>query len=275
MLSGMSEVLGSLDDSKRKNIEGQIGFFDLSGETSAQSEPEIPFLEEFPENELLTMEKETTGLFLSGHPMFEYTDKAKKLKCTEISQLVADDDERTLGDSDRVRVMGIITSLKKKITKNNSEMAYVTVEDTTGAIEILVFPKIYQTYYHLLKDGKIYIFSGRLSIREDEEPKIICDTVETAESFNTVSDSTDNNCTAKPQKKKRHGLFLKFSDENDAKISIAEKYLAIFDGNTPLYYYFEKDKRYLQQPSDRGVYINEPLIRELKKLLGDENVAVQ
>ena len=275
MLSGMAEVLGSLDDSKRKNIDGQIGFFDLSGETSAQSEPEIPYLDEFPENELLTMEKETTGLFLSGHPMFAYTDKAKKLKCTQISFLVADDDERILGDSDRVRVMGIITSLKKKITKNDAEMAYVTVEDTTGAIEILVFPKIYQTYSHLLKDGKIFVFSGRLSIREDEEPKIICDTVETTESFDTVQVSPDNNSSEKPQRKKRHGLFLKFSDENDSRINIAEKYLSIFDGNTPLYYYYEKDKRYLQQPSDRGVYINEPLVTELKKLLGENNVAVQ
>ena len=70
-------------------------------------------------------------------------------------------------------------------------------------------------------------------------------------------------------------IFLKFSDENDSRINIAEEYLSIFDGNTPLYYYYEKDKRYLQQPSDRGVYINEPLVTELKKLLGENNVAVQ
>ncbi|MCQ2480454.1 MAG: DNA polymerase III subunit alpha, partial [Clostridia bacterium] len=143
MLLGMNEILSSLDDSRRRNLEGQIGLFDTGVSSEPISEPTLKFIEEYPANELLSMEKETTGLFLSGHPMFAYTEKVKELKCADIGNLNSEDGG--FSDNDRVRIMGIITSVKKKITKNDTTMAYVTVEDTTGSIELLIFPKVYQS----------------------------------------------------------------------------------------------------------------------------------
>lgn len=268
MLSGMNDILSSLDDSRRKNIDGQLGLFDMGNTQLESSEPDLPLLSEFSSSELLTMEKETTGLFLSGHPMFAYTEKAASLGCTPVNAIF--DDETTLSDGDRIKIMGIITSYKKKITKNDTTMAYVTVEDTFGSVELLVFPKIYDGYAHILKDGEIFIFHGRVSIREDEDTKIICDSVERPE--NAVISKPN---VAQTQKKKRHGLFLKFENEQDPRIKRAEKYMLIFDGNTPVYYYFNETKKYALQPASRFVALNDPLVRELKKLLGENGVATQ
>ena len=203
--------------------------------------------------------------------MLEYTDVAEKLKCTPIIEITDEDDtSKRIFDGDNIKIMGIITSCKKKITKNDSTMAYVTVEDTSGSIELLVFPKVYDTYANVLKDGEIFVFTGRVSIREDEEPKVICSTVKRPEDGTAAKKSAESS-----QKKKRHGLFLKFNDENDINIVKAEKYLSIFDGNTPLYYYYNSTKKYALQPTSKFVYINEPLIKELRNLLGDSNVVAQ
>ncbi len=266
MLSGMNEILASLDNNRRRNIDGQLGLFDIGNSDIENSEPDLPLLDEFSSSELLTMEKETTGLFLSGHPMFAYTDKAKLLGCTPINRIF--DDENTLSDGDRIKVMGIITSYKKKITKNDTTMAYITVEDIYGSVELLVFPKIYDGYSHIIKDGEIFVFNGRISIREDEDTKIICDTVEKADAALVTSSQTST-------KKKRHGLFLKFDSESDPRIFRAEKFIRIFDGTMPVYFYFNDTKKYVLQSTSKFVAINDPLIRELKNLLGDSGVAIQ
>ena len=91
MLSGMNDILSSLDDSRRKNIDGQLGLFDFGNSQLESSEPDLPLLDEFSSSELLTMEKETTGLFLSGHPMFAYTEKAESLGCTPINSIFDED----------------------------------------------------------------------------------------------------------------------------------------------------------------------------------------
>ncbi len=270
MLSGMEEILSSLDNSSRKNIDGQLGFFDI-GNDIEEKEPKLQIIPEFSSSELLTMEKEITGLFLSGHPMFAYTELSQKFKCTPVCKITDEDENsKEFFDGDKIQLMGIITSYKKKITKNDTTMAYVTVEDTTGSVELLVFPKVYDTYAHILKEGEIFVFSGRVSVRDDEDTKVVCLSVSTPEDF-----STKNQNKSVSQKKKRHGLFLKFNDENDPNIEKAEKYLRIFDGNTPLYYYFNSSGKYSLQNSSKFVFVNEPLLDELKKLLGSSNVVSQ
>ncbi len=273
MLLGLGEIITALDTSRRNNIEGQIGFFDSGSVSSEISEPRIQLMDEFPANELLSMEKEITGLFLSGHPMFAYTEKADKLGCAQIGTIVNDEDS-SFSDGEHIRVMGIITSVKKKITKNDTTMAYVTVEDTTGSIEMLVFPKIYLTFSHMLREGIVYVFDGRVSLREDEEPKIICDVIDYPDSVSSSFNKVDNFKAPKKQpSKKKKGLFLRFDSEDDERIKKASEYLDIFDGNFPVYFYYNDTKKYFLLPREKFISENEPLIRELKKLLGDENVA--
>ena len=162
---------------------------------------------------------------------------------------------------------------KKKIIKNDTTMAYVTAEDTTGSVELLVFPKVYLALSHMLQEGRVMVFSGRVSVREDEDTKIMCDNIEYPE--NASSAPQKNAETGSGSSKKRKGLFLRFSSEEDGRIAKAEQYLAIFDGSTPLYFYFNDTKSYKLQPAGKFVSPNEPLIRELKNLLGENNVALQ
>ncbi len=276
MLLGMEDILSNLDTSRRQNIAGQIGFFDMDNSSVSHSEPKLPALDEFPESQLLSMEKETTGMFLSGHPVFAYNEKVKELKCSYIENIVSDDTGKYC-DGTHIRIIGIITAVKKKITKNDTTMAYVTVEDTTGSIEVILFPKVYQQLSHYLKEGVVYVFTGRVNAREDEDSKIVCDLIENPDVAFAPKDN-DKEKHRKPsdyQTKIKKGIFLRFDSEEDNRILKAEQYMAIFEGSIPVYYYFNDSKRYVLQSKNKFVSDNEPLINELKKLLGEENVALR
>ena len=278
MLMGMNEIIDELDSKKRRNVEGQIGLFDSIGGES-HSETALRFFEEFPRSELLAMEKSTTGLYLSGHPMADYSELASEMSCVRIAELANNEEnERSCHkDGERTKIMGIITDVKKKITKSDTTMAFLNVEDTSGSIEVIVFPKILMENSTLLEDGRVLVFYGRLDLRDEEPSKLICEhiyTLETAKDYYLRKGSAAKETSA-PSKKKRSGLFLKFPTEFTPEQAQTEKLLAIFDGRTPLYYYFADTGKYVLQPSDRSVDVNEPLINELKRVLGEENVVFQ
>ena len=278
MILGMNEIIDDLDNKRKRNVEGQIGLFDVGfGNDSAESaEPQLKYADEFPHNELLSMEKETTGLYLSGHPMTQFTEISEKFRCAKIGELLEAGSEQgsKYKDGERVKTMGIITHVKKKVTKSDTTMAFLDVEDITGSVETVVFPKTLLENSPLIAEGNVLVFSGRLDVREDEPPKLICENILTAEkALERIGTSAPQN--SEPQKKKRSGLFLRFSSENCAEMLQAEKLLAIFDGRTPLYYYFMDTKKYVPMPFERFVDINEPLLNELKNVLGDENVVLQ
>ena len=278
MLMGMNEIIDELDSKKRRNVEGQIGLFDSIGGES-HSETALRFFEEFPRSELLAMEKSTTGLYLSGHPMADYSELAAEMSCVRIAELANNEEnERSCHkDGERTKIMGIITDVKKKITKSDTTMAFLNVEDTSGSIEVIVFPKILMENSTLLEDGRVLVFYGRLDLRDEEPSKLICEhiyTLETAKDY-YLRKGSESKATSASSKKKRSGLFLKFPTEFTPEQAQAEKLLAIFDGRTPLYYYFADTGKYVLQPSDRSVDVNEPLINELKRVLGEENVVFQ
>ena len=175
--------------------------------------------------------------------------------------------------------MGIITHVKKKVTKSDTTMAFLDVEDITGAIEVVVFPKTLLQNSPLIAEGNVLVFSGRLDVRDDEPPKLVCEFMSSAEEAlkaapiqqaeKTVTQAEQQN------KKRRSGLFLRFSTEGCAEQKQAEKLLAIFEGKTPLYYYFNDKKEYRTMPVSAFVDVNEPLLKELKAVLGDENVVLR
>lgn len=279
MLMGMGNIIDELDNKRRNNVDGQIGFFDsgFAGD-SVSHEPELPYVNEFPKNELLAMEKETTGLYLSGHPMAAYREFAASIRCAEIADLMeAQENLSAYSDRDRIKIMGIINTVKKKITKSDTTMAFLTVEDVTGSMEVIVFPKTLTEYAQLLAEGEIAVFTGRLDLREDEPPKLICEFVsnpdEAKKRFGAVAG--ESNGAAQPTKHKRRGLFIKFPTSDCPEMVQAEKLVKIFDGNVPLYYYFEDTKEYKKFSSDRFVDVNEPLIQELKRVAGEKNVVIQ
>ncbi len=273
MMNSIDSILEDLETSKKRNVDGQIGFGDLTSGFDQQDyitpvSFSYPESDEFTPEQLLRYEKEVSGMYLSGHPMTKYKNISESLKCARISDIL-DTETSKYKDNDRVIILGLVSSVKKKITKNDSTMAFVTIEDTTGAIESIVFPKTLMEKPSVFFEGNILLFHARVSMREDEDTKLVCEAVESCPSEESLSVKTQSVNTPK---KKAKGLFLRFDTSDSPQISYCVKLLTIFDGNTPLYFYFNDKKEYKKNPIMQGIDVNNVLLRELRKILGDSNV---
>lgn len=278
MLTNLPEIIDGLDMQKRKNVDGQIGLFDLGNDSSISGEPTHKSCDEFPKLQLLSMEKEMTGLYLSGHPMSEYSELSQQLNSDNLAVLAETDLDSSgkYHDGSSVKILGIITAVKKKTTKSDNTMAFLTFEDVHRAIEVIVFPKLLLNFSDLLYVGNVIYLCGRLSLREDEEPKIVLDSAALPEKLINQTPKNKNvvsqNQTESAKKVKR-GLFIRFSEKNEEKLKKTSNLISIFEGMLPVYYYFEDTKQYEQ--SNLFTDYNEPMIRELKNINGDKNVIVQ
>ena len=280
--------MDSLETEKRKNLEGQIGLFGLVENETEEEAAVIPAAEDYSPEEKLRLEREVTGMYLSGHPMAAYRTAYDRGMAARIDRIIASAAGETdaYRDEQRVNVLGIISSIKKKITKSNSSMAFVTLEDMYGSIEVLVFPSVFENYMNLIREGAIVLVRGRVSFTEEKDPKILCDAVETPptseamESFRGRAYVQEQQRTAQPAPKQdkpvsNPGLYLKVKDMNWEPYIKAMKYIEVFDGPHNVYIYDLSRKKLVRAPVRYNVDINDILIRELKKLLGDGNVAIK
>lgn len=266
MLYMLPVIVGELDADKNRNVAGQIGFFDEGSQFSDMNIIKAPDFDELPRKELLTFEKEITGLYISGHPMDEFKDVAKKIKADAISEIVETDGSfgSRYKDNCRVKIYGIISRVEKKTTKNNSVMCFVTLEDISASVECIVFSKLYADRVTQLQAGNVIVVNGRLSLREEKEPTVICETIE-PNPYNVIKYDT-------PEKKQRKGLFLRIESRDSAlKIKLDEifRYNA---GTTDLYYYYSDTKKYEYAGE---ISFNDALSKKLSELLGKENVVVR
>ena len=274
MLSGADSVLDYLEQDKRQNLEGQIGFFGTAREQERE-EFKIADMPDLSRPDKLAMEKEVTGMYLSGHPMASYLDRYDALHASRIGDILEDVREQggRWRDGTAVTVLAIITKVRMKVTKSNSAMAFVTVEDMFGSLEMLVFPRILSEYAALISEGKILKIDGHVSAREEEEPKLICEALSEIPSGDAPPRSPVRPAPAR-RTGPAPGLYLKVPSKDDPLYEKAKKYLAVFDGPTPLYIYFTDPGKLMLAPAFMRVDVNDVLIRELKKLLGDKNVAI-
>jgi len=272
MCAVIDPIIEELDNTKRRNVEGQIGFGDLSSGSAAEpteskSSFAYPPAEEFSPEMLLKYEKEVAGMYLSGHPMAQYRELSKALKCAQIGDIAAE--ESRYKDNDRVLLLGLITSAKKKITKSDATMAFLNFEDMTGSIEVIVFPKTLIEKPTMFHEGNILLLHGRVSMREDEDTKVVCEAVEPCPSSVPAEAAK---APTQEKKKAARGLFLRFDTASSPQIEYCRKLLNIFDGAVPLYYYFVDTKEYKRNPIGQNIDVNDVLLRELRKILGESNV---
>ena len=273
MLASVNLVMDSLDDDRHRNLEGQMGFFDTP-ETAGQK-VEIPRLDEFTSSEKLAMEKEVTGMYLSGHPVSEYSDLFRRKAVVSMGEIQKDAAEHgdRFRDGNRVRVLGAVQSVKQKLTKSSGTMAFVTLEDLFGSMELLVFPNVYSRSHTLLREGQIVLAEGRISLTEEKDTKLVCDRIDPPPLPGQALSSGES-----PQQPKKHssrpGLYLKVPGKDSREYRKAMQYIAIFDGPTELYLYFQDTGKLVRAPAVYRVDANPVLVRELKRLLGSENVVL-
>ena len=271
MLQALPVLVTNIEQQHRKTMYGQVGLFDVSDDFGYKFE--LPDVKEFPKTELLQMEKEMTGLYLSGHPMDKYEKYVENAGFAHTFDLIeaAKGVTGDIKDGGRVSICGIITHITVKQTKaNKANMAFVTIEDLYGTVEIILFPKQFLQYSSLVGEGNVIAVTGTLSIEEEKEPRVLADTV-------FKPDLNKIPAKEQPQQSKAHkrkGLFLKFDNPEDERIKKASIITSIFDGDLPLYYYYNDTKTYHLQPRNCFVSVNNTMIAELKNLLGDKNIAV-
>ncbi len=181
LLASFEGIIDTINDTSRKTMQGQVTMFDL-GNTDDEKIESMKYsfttLKEFDEKELLSMEKEMLGIYISGHPLDKIKESIQKVSTINTLQMLQMSEENNLNeDGKQVKYVGIITSIKKKYTKRNTLMAFMTVEDLYGSTEIIVFDSCYSKAQNILLDENIVLIDGRLSIREDEPVKIVANNI--------------------------------------------------------------------------------------------------
>lgn len=157
------EILAGIGHARKNNIEGQLNLFDMGGDESFQQTDELPSIREFPPKEKLAMEKEALGIYVSGHPLAEYEEQLRR-KISNTSMDFLPDEEGShhtqIEDSTKVIVGGMIAGVSVKYTRNNDKMAFITLEDFQGSMEIVVFPKVYEKCAPLLQEDAVLLIRG-------------------------------------------------------------------------------------------------------------------
>ena len=185
LMESFESILDTITSSNKKELEGQVNMFDLGGSDSKEMKYTFKEFPEYSRKELLFMEKEMLGLYISGHPLDNIRHQIEmqtninsfQMRQMENTDEIGEEIRQEIKDGQMVKYAGIITKIKKKYTKNNKLMAFLTVEDLYGPTEIILFESAYQNCANVLMEDNIVLVNGRLSVREDEETKIVANQI--------------------------------------------------------------------------------------------------
>ena len=255
-------MMDSIAASRKQNLEGQMGLFAML-EDEGPSKMDIPHKEEYSRAELMAMEKETTGIYLSGHPMDDYRKLLKNTHVLPIGDLM--DEEKRFQDDQIVSVAGIIQTVKTKTTRNNSVMAYVTMEDDTASIEMLAFASVLGQYGGYIRENSAVVVTGRLSLRDDKDPQILINRVR------PISDYASGRPQEAPRPQMPQTLYLRLPGEQGKLYPKIKAILNMFPGTQKTVLFFEDTRARRGTTCD----FRENMLRELKNVLGDGNVVLK
>lgn len=270
MLEASAYILEQLDDINRRNVSGQLGFFD-DPDTAQSSTPPLPSVEEFSYADLLAMEKEVTGLYLTGNPMKPYEAVHRALGAARIDRILdafSDDADMSFQDGQTVTLLGMLDRVQTKATRGGAQMAYALLEDSYGSLELVLFPRVLESCRSLLKTGQVVTVQGRLNAREDEAPKLLVSAVSAAPSPLSVPAET-----ATPRTVANPGLYLKIPSMNSDEWCRVQKLLRVFNGQVPVYLRSADTGKLIRTPAELWISPEPILIAELERALGKENVA--
>ncbi len=283
MLAVYEGAMDANQSTRKKNISGQVSLFDMFGQEEDSlfggADMSLPPMEDCPTRVRLQMEKDATGVYMTGHPLDDYREKLGELDFTT-ADLESQADQADGGmnlDGTHVELGGILTEVKGKATKKGDYMAFVTLEDMTGQIECLVFPRVFEKYQPLLQMDSIVVVSGRISAREEESPKLLAETITPLTEWKKTGGRREAQkeeqrsdaqiASAAPRK-----IFLRLTR---ADMDRARAVLALEAGSIPVYMHIPEEKLTLLCPKENWASGGENCIRRLKAELGDANVVMK
>ena len=290
MLRVYESMIEKAVEKGRNNLDGQLDIFSMPGLMIEAPTCEYPDIPEFGVREKLLMEREATGMYFSGQMLDEYSKHVELLAPDSIADLVGDDCDPV--DKSRVALAGIVTSVTLKSTKNGDRMAFFTLEDRMAEIECVAFARQYRDASYLIRQDNALYVVGTVSVREDEPPKLLINRVEALvedrqfrpeihkkaeEDVQKAVAASRENADQKPianaEKKAPARLFLRVPNAKSHEYHKALNLLEIFEGNFPSFFFFADEKRY--ETEARGVAVSDYVLRELRGLLGEENVILK
>ena len=257
--------------SERDFIEnGQMSLFGEE-EGGERYSPEIPAADEFDRRELLSMERDTAGIYFSGHPMSAYDEIAAALKTDSLSQIISDEAGR-YPDGKKVDILCMLGKIKIKTTRSNTQMAFVAIEDKYASAEMLVFPRVLDEFGALISEGAALRINGSVSRKDEDTVQIICDRALMIPQ--NVRAAASAKGTVPATKRTPPGLYLRIPDDKCEQYRRAMQIIDIFDGSTMLYIYFTDTRKLWRAPDSMRVDPNPVMLRELKKRIGEDNVSL-
>ena len=256
LISSYEGIIDQVQSGAKRMVEGQMSFFTEEFETEMDSEQEldIPRLPEYEPAFLLSLEKEMLGIYVSGHPLERYKNALRRTNLNT-SMLMEEQELEQNGifDGKEVEWLGVVTAVRTKVTKNNNIMAFVSAEDNYGALECLVFPNIYTRFKDKLAPERVVRFKGRLSMREDEQPKIVLD---------SVSDVQPDGEGGR--------IYIRITDENREGLNSLEQFMAAAPGECAVILYYERERGQVELKTK--IAGGADVLNGLKKLFGNEHV---
>ena len=253
------EILAGIGYDRKYTMDGQMNLFDMGGETSYRQEDTLPAIAEYPIREKLAMEKEALGIYVSGHPLAAYAEQLhKKISHGSNAFAAQEDGSAQVEDGTTVIVGGMITAVSVKYTKNNEKMAFVTLEDFQGSIEVVLFPKTYAKCAPFLLEDQVVLVRGRANVSADGDGKVIAHSVQSIEEGDAPS-----------------ALWLRLTEGERAPLGRITAILGKYQGTVPVYIYDEKTKQKMKAERSRWVTGEEALCEELRRILGEENVVLK
>ena len=257
LVASFESIIDTINDSNKKSMAGQVTMFDLGGNDEKLDEIKYTFnvMPEYPERELLKYEKEMLGIYISGHPLDKLRNQINKVSTINTMQILKMQEENDLSQDGRnVKYAGIITSVKKKFTKNNTRMAFVTIEDLYGSCEVIVFENCYAKCSNLLIEDSIVLVEGRLSVREDDSTTIIArEITELKENTSKILNLNITNLSEE-QKDKLRGIIKFFiGDKNNIMLQI------------------ENGENFAKAGA---IYLTDEILVEFEELIGKERVSI-
>ncbi len=259
MMQNFENIISGANNFKRNEVEGQ---FDLFGESSEDisSGYEIPYVEEYDTMTLLEYEKEVMGMYVSGHPLDAYKHLSIASKHTDISSFLLENEngEYIVPDNQKVHILGMMRSRKLFTTRNGGRMAFTVFEDATSSIEVIIFPNIFEANVSKLVNNSIFEIKGHISLKDDEEPKVIADEIIPLENFVL-------NC-------KKRNVCVKLKTDEKEKIDKIKKYASDNTGEGRLLFYLDDLKKITTLKGFESFDVTDESVSKLFDIAGNDNV---
>lgn len=260
------QVLDGIAVARKRNVEGQMDLFGMDeGETECAPLPALvlPDLPEYTLQKRMSMEKESTGLYLSGHPMDQYRELARQHGAVTIGSILTDfgreEGPQTYRDGQRVSVAGVISSYRTRTTRNNTLMGYVNLEDDTASMELVCFSRTLSESGGAIKENVAILAEGKISLRDDKEPQLTVDAIHPLSGLGEAKPGQDQT------------LYLRLPSREDPRLRKVRLALSFFPGEQQVVLYFEDCKKRLGSRCE----ILPALVEELKERLGEKNVVIK